>query len=43
LRSRQIGIDLDLDFSDNGEAAVDFGDDEGLLCEGWQGYRQCAA
>lgn len=33
LRTFQVGIDLGFEFADDGEAAVDFGDDALLLLE----------
>ena len=34
MRALEAGVDLDLgfDFADDGQVAVDFGDDSGLLC-----------
>jgi|GEM_PF-5563026 len=36
----KIGVDLRFDFADGGQVAIDFGDDAGLLRDGWQGNWQ---
>ena len=36
----EIGIDLCFDLTNDGQVAVDFGDDSRLLGDWWQGHRQ---
>ena len=40
LRALEVGVDLGFDFADDGQVAVDFGDDSDLFRDGWQGHRQ---
>ena len=37
LRALEVGIDLGFDFADDGQVAVDFGDDRDLGFTRWQG------
>ena len=42
LGAPEVGIHLGLGFAQEGEAAVDFGDDAVLFGEGWQANGMCS-